>query len=142
MLFVDGGFGLVVFALWVGCIIDVLTTDPARCRNLPKAVWVLIVLLLFDLGAVAWLIAGHPWQTRNSAGLPYRGNTGTRFPEYERPGRFAATNPDDDDQFLLQVRQRAEQQRIEYQRRRTAELQAERDQLMRRPEDGNDASAD
>ena len=106
---------------------------PASCHLLVQVGLALIVLLLFDLGALAWLIAGHPWQTRNSTGLPYRGNTGARFPEYERPGRFAATDPDEDEQFLLQVRRRAEQQRIEYQRRRAAELQAERDRCSDAP---------
>ncbi|MEO5710863.1 MAG: hypothetical protein ABIQ59_13715 [Nocardioidaceae bacterium] len=76
----------------------------------------LIVVLLFDVGAVLWLVAGRPWQgAAQGRGLPYRGNTGTRtFPEYERPGRFAASNPDDDEAFLRQVRERAEEQRRKY----------------------------
>jgi hypothetical protein len=48
-------------------------------------------------------------------GLPYRGNSGHRhdsdYPEYDRPGRFAATNPENDEEFLRQVRERAEEQR-------------------------------
>ena len=40
-----------------------------------------------------------------------RGNTGrptSAYPEYDRPGRFVATSPDDDEAFLRQVRERAE----------------------------------
>lgn len=138
MLFLDGGFGIVLFGVWLFCVIDAITCDPSRCRNLPKAVWVLIVLLLFDLGALLWLVAGRTWNTGNGTGLPYKGNLGRpapHYPEYDRPGRFAATNPDDDDAFLAQVRARAEAQRETYQKQRRAELQREQDELHRRPDD-------
>jgi hypothetical protein len=59
----------------------------------------------------------------------------SRFPEYDRPGRFAATNPDDDEAFLAQVRARAEQQRREYQARRQSELEREQDEHRRRPDE-------
>jgi hypothetical protein len=74
-------------------------------------VWVAVVRLTFEVGAVAWLVAGRP--RSGSRDLPYRGNAGRaarQFPEYDRPGRFAAANPDDDEAFLRQVRERAEQQ--------------------------------
>ncbi len=113
MLFVDGVLGLVLFALWVFCLIDVITTDEVLCRNLQKTWWVLIVLLLFDVGAVLWLVAGRTWpSSATGPGLPYRGNTGQpSFPEYERPGRFAATSAEDDEEFLRRCRERAEEQR-------------------------------
>jgi hypothetical protein len=132
MLFLDGGAGLILFGLWIFCVIDVITTDAARCRYLPKVAWILIVLLLPDIGSIVWLVAGHPWASSNARGIPYKGNTGNRFPEYERPGRFAATNPEDDDAFLAQVRDRAEAQRAAYQAKRKAELQAEQDRLHRK----------
>jgi hypothetical protein len=87
MLLLDGGLGLVIVASWLFCIFDVLTTDANRCRNLPKPVWILIVLLLFDIGAIAWLVAGHPWAGSVTNGMPYKGNTGAKYPEYDRPGR-------------------------------------------------------
>lgn len=140
MLFLDGGFGLVVLGLWVFCVIDVLTTDASRCRNLPKGAWALIVLVFFDIGSIAWLVAGHPWGPSDSAGLPYRGNRGgarsgtaESFPEYDRPGRFEAADPDDDHEFLAQVKARAEYQRRSYQQRRDAELRAEADRLHGKP---------
>jgi hypothetical protein len=126
MLLLDGGLGLVIVASWLFCIFDVLTTDANRCRNLPKPVWILIVLLLFDIGAIAWLVAGHPWAGSATNGMPYKGNTGAKYPEYDRPGRLAASNPDDDEAFLAQIRNRAEEQR------RQAALQTEQDELHRR----------
>lgn len=115
MLFADGLLGLLLLGLWLYCLFDVITTDEALCRNLPKIVWLLIVLLLADIGSLLWLIAGRP--------RAYETSTPAAYPEYERPGRFAATNPDDDEEFLRQCRERAEEQRRTYreQQKRAAE---------------------
>ncbi len=125
MLIVDGG--LITLVLWVFCIIDVITTDEWRVRNLPKWAWLLLVLLLPDIGSIAWLIAGHPWESRSRAP---RGRVATEFPEYDRPGRQAATNPEDDEAFLRQLRSRAEAQR-ETARAEAAEREA-RDEAANR----------
>ena len=108
MLLVDGSLGLVVLVLWLFCVLDAITADEARVRNLPKMVWILIVIFLFDIGAILWLIAGRPQGAAHS--LPYKGNTGIP-PEYDRPGRATANNPDDDAEYLMQLRKRAEEQR-------------------------------
>ncbi|MBO3748165.1 PLDc_N domain-containing protein [Streptosporangiaceae bacterium NEAU-GS5] len=123
MLYFDGLFGLVLVVLWVFCIFDVITTDESLCRNLPKLLWLMIVILIPDIGSLLWLIAGRPQGAARPGGLPYKGNTG-RYPEYDRPGRFVAANPDDDEAFLRQVRERAEQQR-----------RAAREQQPPKPED-------
>lgn len=62
-------------------------------RNLPKLVWLLLVVLVPVAGALAWLVLGRP--------LP------------ERPGsdRPLVAYPDDDEDFLRAVRARAEEQR-------------------------------
>lgn len=105
MLYADGALGLALLGLWIFCLLDVITTDPVLCRNLPKPVWVVIVLLLPDVGSVAWLLAGRPRTApTRPGGLPYKGNTG-------RPASPPAANPDDDAEFLRQVRRRAEEQR-------------------------------
>ena len=65
MLFeMEGLVAFVVFGLWLYCLYDVITTDEALVRNLPKMVWLLLVLILFDIGALAWLLLGRPqrWQ--------------------------------------------------------------------------------
>lgn len=98
MLFFDGAVGLIFFGIWVFCIIDVITQPEYEIRNLPKLVWLLIVIVLVDIGSLAWLIAGRPW---NTVPRPAAGPT-------PRP---RATNPDDDAEFLAQLRARAEEQR-------------------------------
>ena len=61
MLVGAGGIvSLLFIALWVFALFDVISTDAKRCRNLPKLVWLLVVVLLADIGSVAWLILGRP----------------------------------------------------------------------------------
>ena len=74
MLFLDGALGFLLFALWVFCLFEVITTDDALCRR-----------------------------------------------------RFVATDPADDERFVRQLRERAEEQRERY-----------RDEQRRR-ESGDDA---
>lgn len=106
-LFGAGAFGLIVMGLWIFCLVDVITTVDGTTRNLPKLGWLLIVLLLPLVGSILWLVAGRP----ERAGGEYRGPASGRFPEYDRPGRHVAQNPDDDAEFLRKCRERAEQQR-------------------------------
>jgi hypothetical protein len=110
VLYLDGIAGLAVLALWLYCVLDCITTDEALVRNLPKMAWVFLVIFLFEIGAIAWLIAGRPQAAKRS--LPYKGNVGVP-PEYDLPGRATAQNPDDDAAFLTQLRERAEAQRKE-----------------------------
>jgi hypothetical protein len=105
MLFFDGALGLLMLGLWIFCIIDVITTPDGDCRNLPKLVWLLIVLIVPDIGSIVWLVAGRNWN-RQPANLAYKGNRGTASPSTRR-----ATNPDDDEDFLADLRARAEEQR-------------------------------
>jgi hypothetical protein len=113
MLYFDGIGGLILVGLWIGCFIDVLLTPESACRNLPKLAWVFIVLLLPEIGSIGWLVAGHPWVRAGVPGSPNQRNGGvaSRFPEYDRPNRRAATSPDDDEEFLASLRKRAEEQR-------------------------------
>jgi len=108
VLLADGALGIVLMLFWAYTVLEVITTDESRIRNLPKLTWVFIVIVLFDLGALAWWVAGRPQGAARS--LPYKGNTGIP-PEYDRPGRATASSPDDDAAFLAQLRERAEEQR-------------------------------
>lgn len=108
MLLARGALVIALLLLWVYSLFSAITADATRVRNLPKPVWILIVLLLPDIGSIMWLVAGRPQGPARS--LPYRGNAGVP-PEYDRPGRAVASNPDDDAAFLEQVRRRAEEQR-------------------------------
>ena len=57
------GFGvvpLVLLALWLYCIFDVIASDETLIRNLPKVMWLVIVIFLPDIGSLAWLALGRP----------------------------------------------------------------------------------
>jgi hypothetical protein len=111
--------GVVLTGLWIYCLLDAILAEEYRIRNLSKPVWIVIIIVTFEIGAVAWLIAGRPQGTPRE--MPYKGNRGvsaSKYPEYDRPGRFVASNPDDDEEFLRQVRERAEQQTREGKRQR------------------------
>jgi Phospholipase_D-nuclease N-terminal len=106
MLVYDGAGLLLLIALWLFCLIDVITTDESICRNLPKMAWLFIVFILPDVGSVLWLVAGRPQRSASAPGPPYKGNRGWA----QKPASHA-TNPDDDEEFLRAVRRRADEQR-------------------------------
>jgi hypothetical protein len=109
LLLGEGGVLLEIILL-VYCVLNVITTPEDQVRNLPKLLWLALVILLPLVGGIAWLVAGRPVGGTRRGGLPYKGNTGS-FPEYERPGRAVPQNPDDDEAFLRNLRERAEEQR-------------------------------
>jgi hypothetical protein len=132
MLFGEGAFGLVLLGLWIFCILDVITTPEQNMNHLPKGAWLLIVLLLPDIGSIVWLIVGRDRRTAvPRPGAAQRAG----YPEYDRPGRATAASPEDDEAFLRQVRERADRQRRAYEARREADRTAEQDELLRRRRD-------
>jgi hypothetical protein len=103
--------GLLIFVLWLFCLIEVIRSDDGAINHLPKLVWLLIVLFFPLVGSVLWLSTGRP------AGVPPTPRferAMPEYPEYDRPGRAAATSPEADEAFLRKVRERAEEQRRAY----------------------------
>ncbi|WP_205843974.1 PLDc N-terminal domain-containing protein [Nakamurella deserti] len=109
MLYLDGILLIAVLALWVYCIVEILQTPDSACRHLPRIGWLVLVVLLPLIGSVGWLLAGRPQGTRNAQIHPTPG-----YPEYERLGRALPQDPTADEEFLRQVRARAEEQRARY----------------------------
>ena len=61
MLFdAEGIVFVALFLFWIWALLDCIATDSAMCRNLPKPVWIILVLFLADIGALAWLLLGRP----------------------------------------------------------------------------------
>jgi hypothetical protein len=116
VLYGGGVLALIEIVLLVYCVLNIITTPDGEVRNLPKLLWLVLVVVLPLIGGIAWLIAGRPQGPARS--VPYKGNRGVP-PEYDRPGRATAYRPDDDEDFLRRLRERAEQQRraAEQQRR-------------------------
>ncbi len=82
---------LVSLVLLVYCLIDCIQTDESQCRHLPKSAWVMLILFFPLVGGIAWLVAGRPRRTGGAA-------------EPRRQQRHVVA-PDDDPQFLAQLKQ-------------------------------------
>lgn len=116
MILLGGGLvGVLLVALWIYCIFDVVSTDEALMRNMPKVLWLIVVIVLPSVGAVAWLLLGRPV----GAGL----RPGDTSPHRPRPAPQRPLAPDDDPSFLA---------RLDDETRR---LRAWEDDLRRREED-------
>lgn len=114
--------------LTIYCLVDAITSRDDEVRHLGKVYWIVLILLFPFVGSIAWLVAGRPVRTR-AAG---HHTPVPDFPEYDRPGRVAATDTGADEEFLKQVRERAEQQRRDYEARKRAERAAEEAALEER----------
>ena len=121
-------FAVLVFALGVYCLIDAIGRSGGEIRNLPKIAWIVLILLFPLVGSIAWLVAGRP---KGTGGRSPHERAVPQFPEYDRPGRAAATSPEDDEEFLRKVRERAEEQRRAY---RAAQLAAEKERIAKEQE--------
>ena len=110
-------FYVLPIILCVYCLVHAITTRDDEVRNLPKVAWILLILFFPVIGSIAWLAAGQPRADRPRA---YE-RPATAFPEYDRPGRAAATSAEADDEFLKRVRERAEEQRRAYEEKKRRE---------------------
>jgi hypothetical protein len=90
-------FLLLNLTLIIVALIDCLSTDKHQIRNLPKLVWVLLIILFSPIGGIAWFFAGRPEKVSANREAPRpRG----AFPPPSRPRPVA---PDDDPEFLRQL---------------------------------------
>ena len=107
---------VVSLGVWIYALFDVVGSDAARVRLLPKPAWTVVVLLLPKIGAILWFVLGRPRRDPSAApsGPP------PPFPEYDHPHRARAASPEEDEEFLRRCRERAEAQR-----RRAREAQGE-----------------
>lgn len=131
MLYPVGIVGLALLALWIFCIFDVIGTDESRCRNLPKGLWLLLVIFIPNIGGIAWLIMGRPENTSYQPGASaYR-----KAPAGFDPVRSNEQNPVDLDSLSDVVREREELARLrvreEQLRRREEELRRREEELRR-----------
>jgi len=95
-MFVDEGLiGFLLIGLWLYCIFDVIATEEFLVRSLPKMVWLFIVIMLPDIGSIAWLLLGRPafagWRPGDTAGRPVKRVVG---PE-DRPDFAPRNEPTD-----------------------------------------------
>lgn len=75
---------LIPLALMLYALIDCVRTDDSQVKGLPKIVWVLLIVVIWVIGPLAWIFAGRDrsWE----------------LPQRQAPPRPVA--PDDDPDFL------------------------------------------
>ncbi|MEX2394588.1 MAG: PLD nuclease N-terminal domain-containing protein, partial [Actinomycetota bacterium] len=52
--------GLIVIGLLVYCVFDIISTEESRIQNLPKLIWLFVVIFIPLIGPLAWLLLGRP----------------------------------------------------------------------------------
>ena len=102
-------FFIVPLVLGIYCLVEAISSRDDEVRHLSRVWWILLILFFPFAGSIAWLAAGRPVRAPRRTG-PHERHA-SEFPEYDRPGRFAASDPEADAEFLRKVRERAEEQR-------------------------------
>lgn len=118
---------LIALAITIYALIECVRTRPNDVRSLPKAGWVLAIILLPLVGAALWFWLGRP-------------NYGAPGPQ-ARPTRPTGGQkaPDDDEAFLRNLEtQRRQAARAEELRRKEAELAERERKLLGDPDEKND----
>lgn len=97
---------IIEIGLLIYCLIDAIQTPDPEVRNLPKIVWILLILFIPYIGPIVWLVAGRP-QRGSARQVPWPSTQTAGFPEYERPRPLG---PDDDPEFLSEMKRGNDEQ--------------------------------
>jgi hypothetical protein len=116
---IDFVIGLALLGVWIYCIFEVIASEASVVRNLPKLAWLVIVVLLGPIGALAWIFLGRP--RADGTGAPRMSGSSAISGTLRRAGRRDA---DEDDPAALEARiearERLMQQWAEEDRRRAS----------------------
>ena len=113
-----------LFAFWIYCIFDVIRTPEGKTENLPKVLWLLLVIFLSFIGGLAWLLLGRP---RERARIDLRTNLRRQAPppppprsddDYRRKREDAIRRYNEQRERELRAREAEMQRRVEELRRR------------------------
>ena len=71
---------LVLLVLTIYALVDCIQTEESRQRNLPKVLWLLLILIVPLVGPIAWFLAGRPGRR----GRPRSGHEPAAGPAWPR----------------------------------------------------------
>ena len=107
---------VLLFAFVLYCLLDVALSSPDAVRNLPKLMWVVLVILLPPIGGIVWLLAGRPVGRTAPGGGGATDPSSRRAPTPGGPGTPRGSGPprrppgprgpDDDPDFLRDLDER------------------------------------
>jgi hypothetical protein len=85
---------IILVVLTVYCGVECAQSDRNQVRNLPKALWLVLIIILPLIGSVGWLLGGRP-RLAPPAPAPGRRAVGR--------GPRGPVAPDDDPRFLARL---------------------------------------
>lgn len=113
MVWLGGLITLVSIVLWVYAFFDAITAPSREVRNLPKVLWMVVIVLFMPVGSILWLFLGRPRQaavTEGGASSPAQAapSADNLDPsDFTKPsGRSRPLGPDDDPEFLRRLNRR------------------------------------
>ncbi|MEY9215100.1 PLDc_N domain-containing protein [Thermobifida halotolerans] len=110
MLWLGGLITLLTIVLWVYAFFDALTSPSEEVRNLPKVLWLIIIVLFAVVGPLLWLFLGRPRAhsgTAVSSSVPASSADHLDPSDFHQPsGRQRPLGPDDDPEFLRRLDKR------------------------------------
>jgi hypothetical protein len=60
MLLSGALFALFMTGFWLYCLTDAIVTPAPECTGLPKRAWIVLIVVTFIGGALAWLVVRQP----------------------------------------------------------------------------------
>ncbi|MUL41880.1 PLDc_N domain-containing protein [Streptomonospora sp. PA3] len=111
MVWLAGLITLLTIVLWVYAFFDALTCPAAEVRNLPKILWLAVIVLFTPVGPLLWLFLGRPRET--AVPEPEAPTAQTSSLDRLDPADFQQESdrdtplgPDDDPEFLRKLNRR------------------------------------
>ena len=72
MIEFEGLLGLALLGFWLWALLDCIVSPRNEVRNLPKLVWLLLIVLLWVIGATAWVFLGRRPRAQRQSRSPDR----------------------------------------------------------------------
>jgi hypothetical protein len=103
-------------ALMIYAIVDCAADDEVERTSVPKAAWILMIVILPYFGPIAWLAVSRIARPKVGGSRKYPGGGGSSNWPGRRPNRPGPVAPDDNPDFLRRLAE--ERERKERERRR------------------------